>query len=277
MDAIKGLQELGFSLNAARAYRALLTNPQSTGYEVGKHSGVPRAKVYEVLEGLIESGAVLVSHEDGKRLYRAVPPDLLLERREASVRKVISELKPALSELEESSEDPPLMTVKGRRHALQRAEELCDEATKSLLVVGFPSELENISEALVRAQERGVEVFALIFGEMDLNLNHLFHHSVSSLQYRQVDRYGRWLGVVRDVEEVLLSQFRPDGATSLWTANLGVVLAVTMWIQHDVAVHIMLSGMSSEVIGQIQAKTRDNPALLKLWNLTVHDAEEGQP
>jgi len=50
VDVLSGLQQLGFTAYEAKVYLALLAHPGSTGYEVARHSGVPRAKVYEVLD-----------------------------------------------------------------------------------------------------------------------------------------------------------------------------------------------------------------------------------
>src|SRR5690606_22780106 len=61
VDVVEGLQQLGFTAYEAKVYLALLSRPGSTGYEVARHSGVPRSKVYEVLEKLTAMDVVHTS------------------------------------------------------------------------------------------------------------------------------------------------------------------------------------------------------------------------
>ena len=55
MEAIKQLQELGFSQYEAQAYIALLQKNPLNGYELAKASGIPRA---QYLCRLTEAGRV---------------------------------------------------------------------------------------------------------------------------------------------------------------------------------------------------------------------------
>lgn len=66
------LQALGFTEYEAKVYCALVRFPGSTGYETGGHSKVPRARVYEVLEGLQEKGIVYSQTVDGRQAL--LPP-----------------------------------------------------------------------------------------------------------------------------------------------------------------------------------------------------------
>ncbi len=92
MNTIKALQKIGFTLYEAKVYKALISHPNSTGYEVAKHSQVPRGKVYEVLENLVEKGAALIINEPEKQIYQALPYELLLSRYKNEVNEVILKL-----------------------------------------------------------------------------------------------------------------------------------------------------------------------------------------
>lgn len=83
MDVVSTLQELGFTEYEAKVYCALVKFPGSTGYEIGGHSKVPRARVYEVLEGLQDKGLAYPQTVDGKQVYYPQPHrTMLLERKE---------------------------------------------------------------------------------------------------------------------------------------------------------------------------------------------------
>ncbi len=276
MDAIAGLREIGFTRYEAMVYAALIGHPGSTGYEVSKYSAVPRAKVYEVLETMTQRGTVLVTHEDDRQLYRALPHELLLSRHRARIEEVVGELKEELSSLEILPRDNPLFTIRGQESAMQRASEMCANARRSLLVTGFPSELLDLDTELQERERAGTKTYALVYGDQDLGIVNQYFHSVSPLQHRQVNRYGRWLAVIKDMDEALLAQVRDDGTIALWTSNFGVVLALAMWIQHDIALCVMSREVGPTLAMEINRKMQANTALTDLWELVLEGREEGE-
>ncbi|MDA4896313.1 TrmB family transcriptional regulator, partial [Streptomyces sp. MS2A] len=56
------LKNLNFTEYESKAYLALLEESPLTGYAVAKKSGVPRSKIYEVLESLVIRGDIFVSY-----------------------------------------------------------------------------------------------------------------------------------------------------------------------------------------------------------------------
>ncbi len=62
---VEVLQDMGLSLNEARAYHALMRHGPANGYEVSKRSGITRSVVYGgVLDRLLEKGLVLQVDSD---------------------------------------------------------------------------------------------------------------------------------------------------------------------------------------------------------------------
>ena len=53
------LLKIGFTLNEAKVYLALIKNRAMNGYEVAKVSGVSRSLVYDVLDRLVSKGYVI--------------------------------------------------------------------------------------------------------------------------------------------------------------------------------------------------------------------------
>jgi hypothetical protein len=68
------LQALGLNAYEARSYLVLLGHPRFKAMELAARARVPRQKVYEVLEGLVEKGFAQVIHERTK-LFTAVSPE----------------------------------------------------------------------------------------------------------------------------------------------------------------------------------------------------------
>ena len=73
------LQELGFTEGEIKVYLALFDLGESTVGPISKKSGVTHAKVYPILNKLIEKG--LVSHviKEGRQNFSATSPNSLLE------------------------------------------------------------------------------------------------------------------------------------------------------------------------------------------------------
>ncbi len=273
MGAYEDLQSMGFTSYEARVYLALVANPGVTGYEVSKHSGVPRAKVYEVLEGMVRSGTVLTTEED-RQLYRPLPHRLLLSRHRGQMEEAMNRLEDAFAQIEEEEEEPQLVTLRGYDPVIDMAQQMCDEAIDSILASGFPQELRRIEGSLVRAEGRGIKVYILQFGDEDMPLRNHFLHEISPMQARQVKQYGRWFAVLRDVKEALMAGVEDNSTSALWTEHMGVVMPLAMWIQHDIGVNVMAEEVGPELARKLSQAM--NNRLAELWQLGLPVDEGGR-
>jgi hypothetical protein len=69
------LQQLGLNAYESRSYLVLLGHPRFKALELAARAHVPRQKIYEVLDGLVEKGFAQVVQERTK-LFSAVEPNL---------------------------------------------------------------------------------------------------------------------------------------------------------------------------------------------------------
>lgn len=268
IDVLSGLQKLGFSTYEAKVYTALVGHPNISGYEVSKYSGVPRAKVYEVLEGLVRRGVVLISREQDKQLYQPLPNQMLLERHMNETEQVVNALKNRFAELQAQSELAPFITLREWDSIVLHIEEMCQSAARSLLVSGFPPEYEQLQGALHQAERAGRKVFALVMGESDVGLKHQYLHHISPMQYRQVEKHGRWFALIRDMEEAILVQVKEQESIALWSRNMGLILALSMWIRHDIAVNELLKVVGDKELA-LEVSTLISTKLQELWDLEL--------
>src|SRR5437879_7623932 len=68
------LQAMGLNAYEARSYLVLVGHPRFKALELAARAHVPRQKIYEVLDSLVEKGFAQVIQERTK-LFSAVPPD----------------------------------------------------------------------------------------------------------------------------------------------------------------------------------------------------------
>ncbi len=71
------LQSMGLNAYEARSYLVLVGHPRFKALELAARAHVPRQKIYEVLDSLVEKGFAQVIQEKTK-LFSAVPPDQAL-------------------------------------------------------------------------------------------------------------------------------------------------------------------------------------------------------
>jgi sugar-specific transcriptional regulator TrmB len=81
-NAVKKLQYVGLTEYEAKAYFTLLNTHLSTATQAAEKSGVPRTKIYSVLEALNRKGWVKV-YSGVPLLFKAVEPAIVLEKVEA--------------------------------------------------------------------------------------------------------------------------------------------------------------------------------------------------
>src|SRR5262245_35056733 len=88
------LQQMGLNAYEARSYLVLVGHPRFKALELAARAHVPRQKVYEVLDSLVEKGFAQVVQEKTK-LFSAVEPNLAvpsyLARRQQVLQKEVQE------------------------------------------------------------------------------------------------------------------------------------------------------------------------------------------
>src|SRR5580700_2089787 len=103
----KGLQQLGLNAYEARSYLVLLGHARFKALEIAPRSRVPRQKIYEVLDSLVDKGFARVI-QDRTKLFSAVEPNLaipayLARKRQQLEHELTDQLRSANNLLEDLS------------------------------------------------------------------------------------------------------------------------------------------------------------------------------
>jgi hypothetical protein len=98
------LQQIGLNAYESRAYLVLVGHPKFKALELAARAGVPRQKIYEVLDSLAEKGFARVVQEKTK-LFSAIEPELAIanyiSRRHDQLQIELNEQSKAANELVE--------------------------------------------------------------------------------------------------------------------------------------------------------------------------------
>ncbi len=278
----KDLQKIGFTENEARVYVALLEKPDSTGYEASRVSGVPRAKVYEVLASMERKGLLMVTSKEDRQLYRVIPPEVLLENQKREMGEVIYNLETNLKKMEKKDQEEPMVSLQGREKVLEMARTMVKKSGVRIFACGWPEELQMLEKDFISASQSGTREYILSFGEVDFpNLN-VFQHPISPMLLLRVITTGRWLTLVTDNREVLIAQIQDKQKTrALWTKNPAVVQTAGGWVTNDISFHFVMQKIQ-EII---QDKPKDPGERLKelreearglwrgMWSLEENETE----
>lgn len=264
---IQPLEALGFTLNEARAYAALLQRGASTGYEVGQHAGIPRSAVYGVLRRLVQSGAArsMAARDGEPERFVATPPEgvvaLLKKRFDANT----VTLEEAAKRLDTTPESPDVYGVRGYLRVMEEAERLVVTAKSQLVISGWPRELAQLAPELKKAHKRKVFIVVFSHGALPDDLpGHTFSYGVDEKDLEAFWKHR--LVVVADDARTLVGgteQGVHDGAVVSATAAITelatsqIALDITLLAQRlEQDVEPVMARMLGNRVGNLDALLR---------------------
>ncbi len=260
MNIIERLGSLGFTINEAKAYTALLRCEPASAYEIAKQAGLPTSKIYETVSRLVERGVLLPDEDDAGQLrYHAMPPADLM----SSIRnRAISETERLLPELQKVGSSTPsnlIWPLQDEAQVKSRALNLITNASHTLLVSAWPEELQWSSLALKAAEARNVAVALVHFGQPKVSIGATYHHPAEQTLY--AEKGGRGLTMVADGEEVVIANFQEDlSVDGAWSRNASFVTVAEDYVKHDVyitKVTRFLGSAVTERFGEDYSRLRD--------------------
>ena len=226
------LKNLLFTDYEAKAYIALLKNSPATGYAVAKNSGVPRTKIYDVLNNMIKRGDVIVS-PGNPPFYRALPPKSLITARKEQAQKNFAVAEHLLEQLDISqNDDGDIWNITGRDSILQKVKECINGANRRILLEIWADDFKEIAVELKEAADRGVNVTIVSYGAIAAEFANLYLHDMSDEITEE--NGGRWLVVSVDDSQVVAGTISMEEKNrAAWTMNPALLMPLTEVIVHD--------------------------------------------
>ncbi|HLG22783.1 MAG TPA: helix-turn-helix domain-containing protein [Candidatus Manganitrophaceae bacterium] len=254
-EAISKLSEIGFSEYEAKSYLALVQKNPSTAYEIGKESGVPSSKIYEVLNKLKEKGMILSVEEEGAKAKRYIPqqPDEFLTRYQRGVQKTVQSLRDTLTGLHGSKEVSYIWNIMDYDHLVERGRRMVDSARKVILLSLWNDELSLLEENLRAAEKRGVRIALVHFGSPKIHVGQVYYHPIEDTLYSE--KQGRALVIVVDSQEVLMGNIGRGGITEgAWSKNRGFTMIAEDYVKHDIYIAKIIGRFGKELVKKFGAK-----------------------
>lgn len=237
---IDTLKSLGFTEYEAKAYLALLAESSVTGYAVAKHSGVPRSKIYEVLDNLVSRGDVIVSPGEPP-LYCPLSAKELIQKKKRQTEEQLSRAEAELATMDKTMRDTEnIWNITGYEAIKERLLDCIARAKSHILIEIWQEDFECVREALQVAAERGVRVIIVSYGDIDVDFAKVYPHAHSS---GVTDEYGgRWVVFSADSKEVLTGVVSlDDKSRAAWSGHQGLVMPITEVVIHDLYIAELLN------------------------------------
>ncbi len=229
MSLTADLTQIGFTEYEAKVYIALLEAGPATGYQVSKHSGVPRSMVYETLRRLHGRGAVLEHIEGRATLYRPLPPDVLLDRYEEGHHRLIAGLRTGLQARFTADKADGTWSITGHSAVLTYAIQLIRSARREVSLVLDDRSLADLREEIGAVSAAGVAVHALLTGAGELEYGQVLRHPPLESELQGLT--GTLLVVADNTEALIASTGHATTATVTQDPNLVMIARQFVWME----------------------------------------------
>ena len=248
-ELVRVLNSLGFSDNEAKVYITLLKSGALNGYEVSKLSGVPRSKVYVLLEALVTKGILVCSHNGKNNIYKAEPASKIERMAMSDIESSLKILREETSKINETKEDDQIWHLENYERILLKLESMIEVAHTEILVqIWAPDLNQNISKILNIKERQGLNVVTILYdesGNYEHSLDSAFIHGFE--ERLLLENEARWLMCVVDNEEVLYASIPNERqTTAINTQNRSMIWFASEYVKHDAYCLRLLSDFGVE-------------------------------
>jgi Cd2+/Zn2+-exporting ATPase len=253
MDDVKDqLQRIGFTEYESKVYLALLKENPTTGYQISKASGVPRSMVYEVLSRLHGRGAVLETIEGRATYYRPLPPEILLDQHQSSIDQLISDLRPALSKLYESTSNDRVWSITDKNAIYAYCEQMLFKAETEAYLVLDDQSLERLSPRLESVADKNITLNILLTGENGISFGNTIQHPPLESELQGLTQT---LLVLVDNSELLVADIAKESLATI-TSNSNLLMIARQFVWMEFFTQRIYNQLGPDLIARLGAEDR---------------------
>jgi len=238
------LQDIGFSINEAKVYVALISKHPINGYEVAKRSNITRTMVYDILNRLEQKGAVKQIIENDTKLYSPLPYKELLKKFREDYSSKIDAAEAALDNLRcEENNNNYIINISDYESMVQEIRTLIQSANREIYISIWEEEALLFKDDFEKALEKGVEITAFSFNKLPLKLTNSFTYGIPSEELKKIWNRRRIIIVV-DRERILIGEGNDQiEEISIITSNTMLIeLAIDQMLLDIIHLHELRRG-----------------------------------
>ncbi|MCJ8010459.1 TrmB family transcriptional regulator [Paenibacillus sp. KQZ6P-2] len=249
------LHKFGFSQYESKVYETLAATMQPMDATmIVKHSGVPKAKIYEVISRMVEKGMVLESISEKKKLYTALALPLVIEKLTSEFQSDIKELEQ--QKLQKEIVDDRVWSLKADTSIQSQIKQMMLEAVSSIRYSSWKDDFLNFLPILEEKERGGISVEALSVGDIPSELQHLVILEPNK-EHVSLERFRL---LIVDDAEVIFAGVEDDAWQAIKTRSQPFVRFFTDYFHHDV----LLSKITTKYNDVLMKDTEIMAQLLQL-------------
>ncbi|MGM7723910.1 TrmB family transcriptional regulator [uncultured Metabacillus sp.] len=225
------LQKFGFSQYESKVYEVLATSEEPMdATTIVKYSGVPKAKIYEVISRMIEKGMIMDSISDNKKLYTGLPLSLAIEKLTTEFQANVEQLKKSGIK-KRSYNDEHVWSLKVDTSIRAQSKQLVQEAKESIRISAWKDDLDEYLPLLTEKEKQGVDVEVLVVGELETSLSTI-HSLIPAKEHHSLERFRL---IIVDDKEVIFAGMEDQSWQAMKTMSKPFIKVFTEFFYHDVA------------------------------------------
>ena len=206
MDINELFKEIGFSLNEAKVYTALIGRNPVNGYEVAKRANVTRTMVYDILNRLVGKGVVEAIMQNGNTLYAPVPYKELFGKLKLEYTSHLEAMEEALDRMESDPRgDNYIHNIADYEAMVAEIRALIRSAKHEIYLSIWEEEAGLFRDDLRAMHEQGVGIITFSFCSIPFDFGIRYTYDIPSKElYKMWGR--RRITVVVDRERILIGE-----------------------------------------------------------------------
>lgn len=234
-NLIQQLKNMNFNEYEAKAYISLVKLGTVSAYQISKDSGVPRARIYDILDNLVEKGIVIKEEIDETMQYSPLSVEVFLQKVQSNWQDNFQSVSSSLKQLERSDHSPSnrVMTLKDSAMILSYCQALLKKARKRIIISMWDdmySLLKNdLEEAAKRVNIKGLTI------HVENPVGSINSHRPT--QFTETPSSERWFILSIDAQEMIYGPSIEARNIAFYTNDPVHIYLLEDYIWHDVLVN----------------------------------------
>lgn len=234
------LQKFGLNQYEAKAYAALLKTGTANAYSICKESGIPRARIYDVLESITNRGLAMVEESsENVKSYTPVPSKVFLERMKNEWERDYEEVKTNLQSLEaeDKKQEIYVFTVKGMENITAYCRQLLKEADHHVILSVWSQMYELLLPELKKCKERGCKI-AGIGHEIENPMEGIEKHCKNKI-HNTIENTP-WFVLSIDSKKLLYGHSAEADRDAFYTEDTTHIYLLEEYMLHDILINRLI-------------------------------------
>jgi sugar-specific transcriptional regulator TrmB len=206
MDIYELFKEIGFSINEAKVYTALIGRSPINGYEVAKRANVTRTMVYDILNRMVTKGVVEVIMQSGTTLYAPVPYKELFKKLKDEYNSRLETMEETLDSMESDQRgDNYIHNIADYEAMVTEIRTLIRSAKHEIYLSIWEEEARLFLDDLRAMHEKGVNIITFSFCRIPFDFGINYTYDIPSKELYKIWSRRR-ITVVVDRERILIGE-----------------------------------------------------------------------